>query len=188
MRDLSLHLMDIVQNSIRAKAKLVNIRMELNSKDILTMTVEDDGVGMDPELLERVQNPFATTRTERKVGLGLALLTENAQRTGGSVQINSTPGKGTTVTAIFYTDHIDCLPVGNIVETLLALILACPDGPEFTFHLTAPAGEASLDTRVIREALMGLSLNEPEVLSWIGRSLREETQPIFGGIRYEIHR
>jgi signal transduction histidine kinase len=188
MRDLSLHLMDIVQNSIRAEAKLVSIRMSLDDKGVLAMTVEDDGVGMDRELLNRVQNPFATTRTERKVGLGLSLLTENARKTGGSVHVKSEPGKGTIVTAIFHTDHIDCLPVGNIVETLLALILACPDGPEFTFRLAAPAGEASLDTRVIREALMGLSLNDSQVLHWIRQSLREETQPIFGGIRYEIHR
>lgn len=188
MRDISLHLMDIAQNSIRAKAKLVSIRMALDEKGLLSMTVEDDGAGMAPELLEKVQNPFATTRTERKVGLGLALLAENARRAGGDVQVQSIPGKGTTVTAVFHTEHIDCPPMGDIVETLLALILACPDGPELSFHLTAPLGEASLDTRKIREALMGLSLNEPEVISWIGRSLREETQPIFGGIRYEIHR
>ena len=188
MRDLSLHLMDIVQNSIRAKAGLVSIRMTLDDKDVLTIVVEDDGEGMDPELLERVQNPFATTRTERKVGLGLALLTENARRTGGSVKVKSAPGQGTAVAAVFHTNHIDCPPMGDVVETLMALIMACPDGPELTFHLTAPAGEASLDTRQIREALMGLSLNEPEVLHWIRQSLLEETQPIFGGIRYEIHR
>lgn len=188
MRDLSLHLMDIVQNSIRAQASLVSIRMEIDVQGILTLTVEDDGTGMDEAMLAHAQSPFATSRTERKVGLGLPLLTENARRTGGDVILQSRPGQGTTVSAAFHTASIDCPPMGDIGETLLALILACPDKPDFDFRLIGPNGEASLDTRQIKAALKGLPLNEPEVLDWIRTSLKEETQPIFGGIRYEIHR
>ncbi len=188
MRDLSLHLMDIVQNSIRAQAALVQIRMTLDDQGILTLVVEDDGTGMDEELRSRVQNPFATTRTERRVGLGLPLITENAKRTGGDVVIESQPGKGTTVTAVFHTSHIDCLPMGDVAGTILALVVACPDTPDFDFLLTAPGGEASLDTRSLREALKGVPLNEPEVIAWIQASLKEEIQQVFGGTDYEIHR
>ncbi len=188
MRDISLHLMDIVQNSLRAQAALVQIRMALDEKGTLTLVVEDDGSGMDQELIRRVQSPFATTRTSRKVGLGLPLYTENARRTGGGVTIDSEMGKGTKVTAVFHTGHIDCLPMGDIAETILALVIAHPQAPDFAFYLTAPGGEASLDTRIIRKVLQGARLDEPEVIAWMQASLKEEIQQVFGGTDYEIHR
>ncbi len=188
MRDISLHLMDIVQNSLRAQAALIQIRMTLDEKGTLTLVVEDDGCGMGHELMSRVQNPFATTRKSRRVGLGLPLLTENARRTGGDVTIDSKPGKGTKVTAVFYTDHIDCLPMGDVAESILALVIACPQKPDFAFSLTAPRGEASLDTRLMREKLQGVKLTEPEVIAWMQASLKEEIQQVFGGTDYEIHR
>jgi signal transduction histidine kinase len=188
MRDISLHLMDIVQNSIRAQAKLIQIRMKLQENGMLTLVVEDDGFGMDQELLVRVQNPFATTRTERRVGLGLPLITENARRTGGDVLVQSEPGKGTLLTAVFHTDHIDCPPMGDLAETILALVIACPETPDFVFQLITPAGEASLDTRIVREVLGGVPLNEPEVIVWMQSTLKEEIQQVFGGTDYEIHR
>jgi len=188
MRDISLHLMDIVQNSIRAQAKLVQIRMALDEKGLFTLLVEDDGMGMDRDLLNRVLSPFATTRGSRRVGLGLPLITENARRTGGDVTIHSEPGKGTSVTAIFHTDHIDCLPIGDVADTLLALVVACPDIPDFIFQLVTPYGEASMDTRIMRQALKGVPLNEPEVITWIQSTLQEEIQQVFGGTDNEIHR
>ena len=188
MRDLSLHLLDIVQNSIRAQAKLVTIRMELEDGGVLTLTVADDGQGMEPELLAKVQNPFTTTRTERKIGLGLPLLAENARRTGGEVGIASTLGSGTVVTAVFHTAHIDCIPLGDIAGTMATLIAANPEVPDFDFFLQAHGTEASLDTRPIRRALAGISLNEPEIVTWIQSSLQEEIQQVFGGTDYEIHR
>ena len=188
MRDLSLHLMDIVQNSIRAQAKLVTIRMALEDGGRLTITVRDDGLGMAPELLEKVQNPFTTTRTERKIGLGLPLLADNARRTGGDVRIESALGLGTVVTALFYTDHIDCIPPGDIAGTMAALIAANPESPDFDFYLSARGLEASLDTRVIRKTLQGIALNEPEIVTWMHSSLQEEIQQVFGGTDYEIHR
>lgn len=188
MRDISLHLMDIVQNSIRAQAATIQIRMKLQADGMLTLIVEDDGYGMDRELLSRVQDPFATTRSSRRVGLGLPLLTENARRTGGYVKIESEPGKGTLLTAIFHTDHIDCPPMGDLAETILALVIANPETPDFVFQLTTPAGEASLDTRIVREALKGVPLNEPEVVAWMQSTLKEEIQQVFGGTDNEIHR
>ena len=188
MRDISLHLMDIVQNSIRAQAKLIQIRMDLHDKGMLTLVVQDDGTGMAPELKSRVQDPFATTRRTRKVGLGLPLYTQNARRTGGDVTVQSEPGKGTAVTAVFHTGHIDCLPMGDVAETILALVIACPETPDFVFNLTAPGGEASLDTRTVREALQDVPLNEPEVITWLKATLQEEIQQAFGGTENEIHR
>ena len=188
MRDLSLHLMDIVQNSIRAQAKLITIRMEHADCGVLTLVVKDDGLGMEPELLALVQNPFTTTRTERKIGLGLPLLTDNARRTGGDVQIKSTPGIGTMVTAVFQTRHIDCIPLGDIAGTMAALVAANPDSPDFDFLLEANGKEASLDTRVLRQALQGIMLSEPEIVIWMQTSLQEEIQQVFGGTDYEIHR
>ncbi len=188
MRDISLHLMDIVQNSLRAQAKLVQIRMTISTNGVLLLSVKDDGTGMDSELLSRVKSPFATTRTERGIGLGLPLFAQNARLTGGDVTVQSALGKGTVVTAVFHTDHIDCLPVGDLAGTLLSLVVACPETPDFVFELTAPGGQASLDTRLMREALKGVRLNEPEVIAWLQSSLQEEIQQVFGGTEYEIHR
>ncbi len=188
MRDISLHLMDIVQNSIRAQAAKIQIRMTHQENGLLTLMVEDDGIGMDRELLARVQSPFATTRMSRRVGLGLPLITENAQRTGGDVKIESEPGKGTLLTAVFHTDHIDCPPMGDLAGTILALVVANPETPDFVFQLTAPYGEASLDTRLVREVLQGVPLNEPEVVAWMQSTLKEEIQQVFGGTDNEIHR
>ena len=188
MRDLSLHLLDIVQNSIRAKAALISIHMIYEDQGILILNVDDDGQGMDPELLSRVQNPFTTTRIERRIGLGIPLLTENARRTGGDVKIESSLGLGTSVTAIFHADHIDCIPLGDIAGTMVALILSNPQSPDFDFHLQAHGKEASLDTRVMRQALSGVMLNEPDVIAWMQSSLQEEIQQVFGGTDYEIHR
>ena len=188
MRDLSLHLMDIVQNSIRAQAKLIIIRMEYVRSGELTLMVKDDGLGMKPELLSMVQNPFTTTRTERKIGLGIPLFTENARLTGGDVHIDSTPGMGTTVTAVFHTRHIDCIPLGDIAGTMAALVAANAQTPDFDFLLTSNGNEASLDTRVMRQALQEIALNEPEIVMWMRSSLQEEIQQVFGGTDYEIHR
>ena len=182
MRDISLHLSDIVQNSITAGAGLVEIGFTLDDKRVLTVSVRDDGCGMDEALLKRVQSPFTTTRTTRKVGLGIPLLTQNAQLSGGQVRIESAVGQGTLIEATFHTDSIDCLPVGDLAETMATLVLSNPDRPDFTLTCKSPAGETRFATDEIREALGGVSLAEPEVYQWILSSLREEIEPILGGI------
>ena len=183
MRDLSLHLLDLAQNSITAGASLVTIRLTLGEDRMLTMELIDNGKGMSPELLARVTSPFATTRTTRKVGLGIPLLMQNAQLSGGGVRIRSKVGEGTLIEADFHTDSIDCLPLGDLASTMATIIMGSPDKPEFSLVCTGPAGEMSFSTEEIRAALGGeVSLAEPGVVQWIQQSLQEEIEPILGGI------
>jgi len=181
MRDISLHMLDLVQNSISAGASLVTIRFELDQEGWLTFTLIDDGKGMEPEFVEAVTSPFTTTRTTRKVGLGIPMLAANCRLTGGDVRIISKVGEGTTLEGKFNTKSIDCLPVGDLAGTMLSLIITNPETPDFCLEVITPKGEAGFDTRMVREALGGLPLNEPEIVSWMKESLDEEIQPIFGG-------
>jgi len=182
MRDLSLHLLDLAQNSIKAGASLVTIRMTVDDNGWLTFSLVDDGCGMSPELLSRVTSPFATTRTTRKVGLGIPMMMENAQRAGGDLAIESEVGKGTTLTVTYDTRNIDSLPMGDLAGTILSLILTNPDKPDFLFVGKSPAGEGSFDTREVRAVLAGIPLNEPAVTAWMKDALEETINPIFGGV------
>ena len=182
MRDLSLHLLDLAQNSITAGAALVTIRLSIAADGWLTMTLTDDGCGMSPELLARVVSPFATTRTTRKVGMGIPLMMENAQKTGGDLRIESTVGKGTTLTVTMDTGNIDCLPLGDLAGTLFTLIFMNPEKPDFLFEGKSNQGECSVDTREIREAAGGLPLNQPDIAAWLSGAIKEELDPIFGGV------
>ena len=172
MKEIALHLLDIVQNSVTAGAKHVDIGFVLNDEGELAMSVKDDGCGMTPEFVARVRSPFVTTRSTRKVGLGIPLL----------IQIDSEPGKGTVITATFQTRSIDCLPLGDLASTVATIIMGSPDKPEFSLHCASPAGEMNFSTEEIRPALEGVSLAEPEVVQWIQESLQEEIEPILGGI------
>jgi anti-sigma regulatory factor (Ser/Thr protein kinase) len=183
MRDLSLHLLDLAQNSITAGAKLVTIRIRLEDGGMLTMELEDDGKGMSPELLERVTSPFATTRTTRKVGLGIPMMKENAEKAGGSFRLESEEGRGTRLTASMDTRNIDCLPLGDLQGTLLSLMLTNPLHPDFLFEGRTPKGACSFDTREVRKALgSDIPFNEPAVAEWLREALEEEMNPIFGGV------
>ena len=183
MRDLSLHLLDLAQNSVTAGASLIRIRIEVDDDGWLTLTLEDNGKGMSPELLDRVRSPFTTTRTTRKVGLGIPLMMENAEKAGGMVHIDSTPGKGTTLTATMDTKNIDCLPLGDLSGTLLSMMLTNPLKPDFVFEGKTRLGTCSFDTRDVRNALgSDIPFNEPAVASWLQEALQEEVNPIFGGV------
>lgn len=178
MRDLADHVLDIAQNSIKANAKTVSILLAVDENEWLTIVFQDDGTGMSPELLAKVTDPFTTTRTTRKVGLGIPLIKENTELTGGNVTIQSELGVGTTLSATFNLRHIDCPPMGKICDTLLTLVALNPDTPEFVFTARRPGQEANFDTRILREALGGVPLNTPEVVSWMRESLEEEFKPI----------
>lgn len=182
MRDLSLHILDLAQNSVRAEAKTVGLSVLLDEEGILSIIIEDDGKGMSVELLARVQSPFATTRTTRKVGLGIPMMAENCRLAGGGLSLESTPGQGTRLIATLNTASIDCLPLGDLAGTVTTLATANPERPEFTLHCRSPKGEMRFDTREIKAALQGVSLSEPEIAAWMQQSLREEIQPIFGGV------
>ena len=179
MKELSEHILDIAQNSVTAGAAHLNITLtEEGSK--LTVVIEDDGYGMSPELLATVLDPFTTTRTTRKVGLGLPLYRMSAEMTGGSLAITSMLGRGTTVTAVFCTDHLDCPPLGNLPQVIALLVQGNPD-LELTYRHITSAGQAELLTAELRQALgEDISLAEPEIFLWIQDYLKEQEAQLEG--------
>lgn len=182
MRDLSLHILDIVQNSISAQATYIGIYIDEDIEgDILTLKITDNGVGMDAKRIEEVTNPFYTTRTTRKVGFGLALLKASAERSDGYIDIESKVGQGTQVKAVFKIGHIDRPPLGSLDETLVTLIACNPDIDFFYRHRTGK-GEFTFDTRDIKKRIEGISIAEPEVLAFIGEYVSEGIQNINGGV------
>ncbi len=182
MRDISLHLMDIVQNSITANAKLVEISMVIDSeKDTLCVTIADNGKGMSKELLERVESPFTTTRTTRKVGLGIPLFKEGALISGGSFHIESALGVGTTVCAVYGFSHIDRPPLGDVAGTLVLLVVSNPD-IDFTFHAEYGGALYDMDTREVKQTLDGVPITELDVQQWLQDDLVQGIQDTFGGV------
>jgi len=128
MEDLSLHILDIAENSISGSAKRIEIRIdEDQAKDLLTIEIRDDGKGMDEQTLQKALDPFFTTRTTRKVGLGLSLLAQATRETDGKIELDSRLGKGTTVKATFRPSHPDCKPMGDIRETIRTLVAGHPE-------------------------------------------------------------
>lgn len=179
MKELSLNVLDIAQNSITAGAKHIGITLIEDENHILTMTVTDDGCGMTEETLLGVTDPFFTTRTTRKVGLGLPLLRLAAEQAGGEVKIESRTADadpvnhGTTVRATFRTDSINFTPVGDMVSTMCVIIGGHPEIDYVLSHRTS-AFDVRLDTTEIRAVLGGVSLSEPEVIGWISGYLLDQ--------------
>lgn len=181
MKELSLHILDIAQNSITAGAKLVTISIDENSEnDLLTITIEDDGKGMSEEFLEKVRDPFTTTRTTRPVGMGISLFESAANACGGQLDIKSQLGIGTVVTATFIRSHIDRAPVGNMAETFVTIIGTNPDIDYVYTH--AYNGESfTIDTREIKAILGEVPLTVPDVTMWIKDNINESLNNILGG-------
>ena len=180
MKELSLHLLDIAQNSIAAGAHHVDLGVEERG-EMLWLTVADDGRGMSPEFLANVTDPFTTTRTTRKVGLGVPLFKMEAEMTGGDFSIQSQLGKGTTVRARFVTSHVDMIPLGNINDTIL-LLVSCNPERDFRFVHQVDGRELELDTRQLREVLgEDVPLNDPDVVQWIRGYLQEQSDLLQGG-------
>ncbi len=182
MRDISLHILDLVQNSITANASLIQIRFEYFADNSLVFKIIDNGKGMSEEFVNSVKSPFTTGRTTRRVGLGIPLLLSNAELSGGYVDIKSTLGVGTELIACFKTDNIDCLPLGDMIGTFITLIVTNPDTPEFVFSVKNPSDEFEFDTREIKTVLAGVPINEPDIVKWIDDTLTEDMKPLFGGI------
>lgn len=173
MRELSLNVMDIVQNSITAGATLITISvLEDTREQTLDITIGDNGRGMDAEQLDQVQNPFFSTRTTRKIGLGVPLFKMACEMTGGSFSITSSPGDGTTVLASFRTGHIDMTPLGDIGETIL-LLITCNPALDFAYTRGLDGQLWELDTRQLREVLEDVPLDSPEVVEWMRENLKE---------------
>ncbi|HQH47377.1 MAG TPA: ATP-binding protein, partial [Candidatus Syntrophosphaera thermopropionivorans] len=182
MQDISLHLLDIIENSVRANAKNIQIRVIKDSNtNYLRLIVSDDGIGMDPDTLVKAQDPFFTSKTERekKVGLGIPLLKQNAELCNGSFLITSEPGKGTVLSAEFQLDHIDRMPLGNLKETLLSAIVGHPE-VNFSIILTALDKDKEksfhFETAPIKEELGDIPLTYPDVIKYLEQSLNEGIQ------------
>ena len=179
MKELSLNILDIAENSVKAQAKEIAIEI-IETDETLALSVEDDGTGMKEDFLRTVTDPFTTTRTTRNVGLGIPLLKMEAEMTGGSFEIvsrhisDSPENHGTKTSAVFYKNHIDMTPLGDIVSTVVALIQCNPDR-DFIFRHQMPEKEVALDTRELR-AVLGeeVSLNNADVIVWIKEYLNEQ--------------
>ena len=173
MKEIALYVLDIAQNSITAGAKHLDITLAEETGRIC-FTIADDGRGMSPALLATVSDPFTTTRTTRKMGLGLPLLRLAAEQTGGRLDIESTEGVGTTVRALFCAEHIDCPPVGDMAGTITLLIQGAPE-LELTYTHQVEERAFRLDTRQIRAELgEDVSPAEPEVILWLRDYLQEQ--------------
>lgn len=167
MRELALHLLDIAENSVAAQAKNISISIEEDTcRDTLRMLIRDDGVGMSPELVAKVIDPFTTSRTTRKVGLGIPLLKAAAEACEGWLKIDSILGAGTTVEVVFKRSHIDRMPLGNLAETFLTLFIGTPD-VHWLFEYRVDAQEFLFDDVVIKDELQGVPLSEPSVIGFV---------------------
>jgi len=178
MKELSLHILDLAENGIAAKASLIRVLVdERPAENAITIEIEDNGKGIPLIMLDRITDPFVTTRTTRRVGMGLSLFKAASERCGGHFEIKSEPGKGTLTKGVFQYDHIDRAPVGDMPSTLVSLIAGYPeididythmyDGRDFTF-----------DTREIRAELEGVPLNEPAVLQHLRNAIKQELDNI----------
>ncbi len=172
-----MNILDVAKNSVTAGASLIQICLLTDEDGWLTLTIADNGCGMSKETLQHVADPFYTTRTTRKVGLGLPLLKLATEQTGGSLHIESSQEKGssgTTLVARFDTKSIDCMPVGDIISTICILIAGSPE-IDFEFSDFTPQREVSLKTKELR-AVLGeeISLAEPEIQSWMREYLQEQ--------------
>ncbi len=167
MIELSLHILDITENAIRAKARQVLISItEDRINDRLTMEIRDDGIGMTKKDLKRVVDPFYTTKNVRRVGLGLPMLAQAAEKAGGCLKIESEPGKGTVVTVAFQLSHMDRQPLGNMGRTLVTLITGNPE-MHFVYRHHCDGRTYVLDTDEIKKEIEDVPINHFEVLKWI---------------------
>lgn len=178
MKELSLNILDIVENSVKAKATLTQIIIN-EQESSLEIIIKDDGIGMTEEVLRGVTDPFYTTRTTRKVGLGLPLLKLQAEQTGGHISVSSKhidsypTEHGTQVSAFFDKSHIDFTPLGDVVSSITTLIQGHPD-TDFLFTHSINGKSVTLDTREIREVLEDIPLNSYDVIKWIEGFLQEQ--------------
>ncbi|NPU85700.1 MAG: sensor histidine kinase [Syntrophaceae bacterium] len=181
MLELSLHVLDIAENSTRAEAKHILIAVREDSEqDRLTLEIRDDGAGMTEEALAKALDPFYTTKKVRRVGLGLPMLAEAAGKSGGELTLESRPGEGTRVRVTFGLTHIDRQPLGDIAGTLVTLLTGHPQ-TELVYRHERDGRHFVLDTREIREEIGDIPLNHPEILSWVRLQVEEGLTEIEAG-------
>lgn len=178
MRELSLNVLDIAQNSVAAGAKLIEISLKESTADHeLFIDIRDNGKGMSKEKLERVLDPFFTTRTTRKVGMGVPLFKLAAEMTGGKFEIDSVENVGTNVKAYFKTNHLDFTPIGDMTSTFISLVTMNLN-IDFVYERSLDGKSFTVDTRQLKEILGDVPLNEPEITQWITDYVNENTKQL----------
>ena len=178
MEDLSLHILDIAENSVSAGAKLILISIEENnSSNVLLLNIKDNGSGIDKEVVKKVLDPFYTTRTTRRVGLGLSLLKQAAEDTDGNMELTSELGLGTELTARFTLNHIDMKPLGDITQTLITLFALYGDR-DFLYKHKKNNKEFYIDTRELKEQLGEIPINDQSVLETIRCIILDEFESL----------
>ncbi|MGN0243574.1 MAG: ATP-binding protein [Lachnospiraceae bacterium] len=182
MTELSLNVLDVAQNSVRAEASLIQIEVHADTvEDMLAITIRDNGCGMTEEQIRSVTDPFYTTRTTRKVGLGVPFFKMAAENTGGIFSIESKPGMGTTVYATFGLSHIDRMPLGDMAGTIHMLVTLNPQ-IDFIYQYMVDERSFVLDTREFREILGDISFDSPEVSAYIKEYLVENQTEVNGKV------
>lgn len=180
MEELSLHLLDLIQNSVKAGASLIEIIIT-EKAGLLTIELNDNGCGMSEEFLQRVESPFTTTRTTRKVGLGIPLFKQAALMAGGDFGIISRQGEGTRIKASFEINNIDRAPMGDLAGTILGQVLSTPVTPDYRLLYAVEDASFEFDTREIRRQLEGVPLDAPDVIEWMKDYLEEGIRELNGG-------
>lgn len=181
MPELSLNILDVVQNSIASGADLIRIIVDISfSNDTLTITINDNGCGMTEDIVKRARDPFYTSRTTRRVGLGIPFFEYAAKSTGGSFKIQSVPDEGTNITAIFILSHIDRMPLGDMASTIHSLITL---NTEINFYYTYQVNgrNFTLNTQEFHEVLGDVSFNHPEISKYIKDYLKENQSEVDEG-------
>ncbi|SNX55137.1 ATP-binding protein [Thermoanaerobacterium sp. RBIITD] len=178
MKELALYILDIAQNSINAGAKNIEIEMNIDhKKDLLSIVINDDGCGMDKDFLNKVFDPFTTTRKERRVGLGLPLFKELAEQCGGNVVIKSSKGIGTCCTATFKLSSIDLVPLGDLPSTIISIIIS-DNSVDIVYTFKVDGKSFKFDTKEIRKILKNVKITEISVLNWILEYLKDNMKKI----------
>jgi len=173
MNDLALHLLDIVQNSLVAGASFITIEVNENpAGNLLTISVKDNGRGMTPEQVQKLSDPFFTSRTTRRVGLGVPLLRQTAEQSGGSLEVVSEPGKGTLLTVCFQYDHLDWPPLGDVANAVVLMISANPE-VGFSYHYAYNDRSYEVNTMELKEVLGDLPVNDLYVMEMIEEMIKE---------------
>jgi anti-sigma regulatory factor (Ser/Thr protein kinase) len=177
MEELALHIMDVLQNSLAAGARNVELDIEENSdEDLLTIRVRDDGKGMTKEELEKVQDPFYTTKRDMGVGLGIPMFKWVAEHCDGHFSMESSPGRGTTLEATFRLSHIDRPPIGDLASTIFGLVASCPD-VRLLIRYKGIDGEFVFDSKEVKDMLGEVPISDAHVLrflkEYIGGNLRD---------------
>lgn len=173
LRELALHILDLAENSLNADATLVTLDViEDTSADRLTIRIADNGRGMDAESAQRATDPFFTTRTTRRVGLGLPFLKQATELCNGAMTIDSEPGRGTIVTATFQHSHINRMPLGDLPNTILGLVIGNPRC-DFVYRHAKDDRQFEFDTRPIKAELGEVALSEPDVIAYLRREIAD---------------